>query len=94
MVKLVFNRKAIPRSTTREQWRAIDRWRRVTERELRKHEDEMRRAVMDCLSVGYAALAVGFADRLTNPPVMPYPADPQGEVAVRRIAPGSIYPAW
>lgn len=35
MIALVFNARAIPRTTTRQQWREIDRWRRMSEAVLR-----------------------------------------------------------
>lgn len=33
-MQLLFDQTRVPRSTTRNQWREMDRWRRVTERKL------------------------------------------------------------
>ena len=36
---LVFDQREVPRSTTRREWREIDRWRRNAERSCREHGD-------------------------------------------------------
>jgi hypothetical protein len=72
MIQLLFNADAIPRSTTREQWREIDRWRRVTVRTLR---DKMDRQLANAIAYGtsHPELLGDFIDRAVNPPIMIYP---------------------
>lgn len=75
MVTLIFDRARIPRTTTREQWRAIWRWKRATEKELAKHEEEMRDRLQLLAAYGttHPELLSGYIDRMANPPVMIYP---------------------
>lgn len=72
MIRLLFNAAAIPRTTTREQWREIDRWRRVTERTLRAERD---RQIANMITYGtsHPELLGDFIDRAINPPIMVYP---------------------
>ncbi len=79
-MRLAFSQGKIPRSTTREQWLAMWRWKRITERELRKHEDEM----LDLLreqttnlsifgnteSEHVAKMRRDLIDRIVNPPLL------------------------
>lgn len=76
MTQLIFDRDRIPRTTTRAEWRAIDRWRRVTERQLR---EDVQKAVDNLVLFGttHPDLFKKRADELalfiSFPPVMMYP---------------------
>ena len=65
-MRLIFDYSRIPRSTTRAEWREIDRWRRTTEKTWRDDEERLRSYVG---TFGSAALS----EQLVNPPVCIYP---------------------
>lgn len=77
-MKLLFQSERILRTTTRSEWRKIDRWRRVTQRELTQHEGaivaEVRKAQNDIMAFGSATIRQEAVDRIINPPLMIYPA--------------------
>lgn len=64
--RLVFDQGRIPRTTTRAEWRKIDRWRRTTMRTIRESEEGLRNGLV-------AFGSVKIAERLINPPIMIYP---------------------
>lgn len=66
-MRLIFRAGAISRSTPRERWREIDRWRRMTERQMAENEAQIRVAMVE----GWAD--DGMRYELTNPAVMVYP---------------------
>lgn len=72
MIKLIFNSTAIPRTTTREQWREIYRWKRTTEKKLEASAKE-RIKNMVTFGTSHPEILSDYIDRLVNPPVMPYP---------------------
>lgn len=83
-MKLIFQSDRIPRSTTRTQWRAIDRWRRLCEAQLRDIEDGQRATLADLAAdidmiqnrtrrAAYSAIRAQLTDRIINPPVVVYP---------------------
>lgn len=72
MIRLIFNSKAIPRTTTRDEWRKIYRWRRVTERELREAM-QMKLENVAIYGTSHPEILRDFIDRAVNPPVMFYP---------------------
>lgn len=65
-MRLVFDHARIPRTTTRAEWREIDRWRRGTEAACRKADEQLFSYVG---AFGSAALA----EKLINPPICIYP---------------------
>lgn len=70
-MRLLFQASRIARTTTRDQWRAISRWRRVTEKELR--DADLRSAeVAKMLPVDHACRRRAM-DHLINPPIMVFP---------------------
>lgn len=73
MFNLVFSQDAIPRSTTREEWQEIDRWRRVTERVIREASETRRVALVDLLEIN-PEISRRIAESLIDPPAMFYPA--------------------
>lgn len=76
MFRLVFDHSRIPRTTTRKEWREIDRWRRITERQVKKavaEEHELLRRNLDMLPPETRARMI---DRMINPPLMVYPELP------------------
>lgn len=73
MIRLIFQPERIPRTTTRAQWREIDRWRRVTEKRLRGWREEQSREIGQIALAGHRDLAARMAERLINPAVMIYP---------------------
>lgn len=50
MIKLSIPSDKIPRSTTREQWREMDRWRRQVARVMQQHEPEIQRRTTAALA--------------------------------------------
>jgi hypothetical protein len=70
VARLVFQPDRIPRSTTRVQWRAIDRRRRGLENEFRRQEDWVRNYVA---KFGGDALSLDLLDGLVNPVLVMYP---------------------
>ncbi|SDL08463.1 hypothetical protein SAMN05428953_12682 [Mesorhizobium muleiense] len=91
MIHLLFNADAIPRTTTREQWREIDRWRRVTERTLRA-ERERQIASIITYGTSHPEIVRDFIEKAINPPIMMYPK-PKAFQSDRdiRITPGSVW---
>lgn len=77
-MRLVFQPDRIPRTTTRAEWRKIDRWRRVTLKALLAHE-EAHRAAIDAAYEGlafYGGADIWIDDAmqgLINPGVVVYP---------------------
>jgi hypothetical protein len=73
---LLFDQKRLPRSMKREEWREVDRWRRITQRKLReateRDADAIRRAREELGAFGSATLLLA-AERLVNPPVLIWP---------------------
>lgn len=67
-MKLVFDITKIPRTTSREAWLKMDRWRRLCEKELSKHEAEMVQALSDVMIYGQARIDI--IDHLINPPIL------------------------
>ncbi len=67
---LYFDITKIPRTTTRAQWRKMDRWRRLTKQRL----SEARRRALDNLvafgSTMPARLREGIIDEMVNPPLL------------------------
>lgn len=72
MIRLIFNKTAIPRTTTREQWRDIWRWKRETEKKLAEQAAKHLEAVI-MFGTSHPEILDRYMDRATNPPVMIYP---------------------
>lgn len=83
-MKLIFQSDHIPRTTTRTEWRKIDRWRRVCQAQLRDIEAAQRACLTDLAADTdliservkrrfYSDIRSGLIDRLINPPLMVYP---------------------
>lgn len=69
MLALCFNQTKVPRTVTRDEWREIDRWRRVTQRQLAKDaQAEIERLVV--FGSTHPELARRMAERITNPPLL------------------------
>lgn len=69
MLRLSFNPAALPRTTTREQWRAIWRWKRETEKAFRREHDQR---VQNLIAYGntHPEIFKSLADELINPPIL------------------------
>jgi hypothetical protein len=80
MYRLIFQPHRIPRTTTREEWQDIWRWRRVTERTLndwaKKHRQILAKHAEDGMIFGFSTLMI---EDLINPPVLIYPDLPQNQ---------------
>ena len=74
-VQLLFNQRAIPRTTTRQEWREIDRWRRSTQRITAEHTRDMSDAIGHLVAFGQVAVAIDVTERLINPPVIGCPEE-------------------
>lgn len=72
MIRLIFQPERIPRTTTRAQWHEIDRWRRVTQRELCRQAEDQRTQIGLLMPVR-PQMAARMAEKLINPAVMIYP---------------------
>lgn len=75
MIQLLFQQGAIPRTTTREEWRKIDRWRRETTKRLRA-DAEQGLATALTLGVSHPGIMEDYINRAVNPPVLIYPPLP------------------
>lgn len=73
MIKLAFCSQQFPRTTTRQEWKTIDRWRRITEKELAKHNDVYMSFIDDVLTFGSATMRHNYLDKVVNPPIMIHP---------------------
>lgn len=65
---LAFDISKLPRTLSRAEWRALHRWRRVTQRKLREQAERDR----ECLAVFGSShpLTSRLIERLINPPVL------------------------
>lgn len=70
--QLLFSQQAIPRTTTREQWRGIDRWRRITQRIVDKNAAAMDDAIRH-LAFGHVVVAIDLMEARISPPLIIYP---------------------
>jgi hypothetical protein len=67
-MKLAFVSNKLPRTITKAEWKTLWRWKRVMEKELKKHEDVMIEAAKQMLIYGQARVRI--IDDLINPPLM------------------------
>jgi hypothetical protein len=66
---LHFDQTKVPRSTTRAEWREMDRWRRTTEARIRA-EQYKQLEMLTLYGTTNPELAAELADRIINPPVL------------------------
>lgn len=68
-LRLSFNPGMIPRTTTRDEWRAMWRWKRETEKALRREHDQR---VQNIVAYGntHPEIFKSLADDIVNPPLM------------------------
>lgn len=75
-MRLLWDDRLIARTTTRDQWRAMDRWRRRTMRTLRAREDEYLSRLSDLVTYGTTHperardICREIMDRAVNPPLL------------------------
>lgn len=74
--RLLFIQRAFPRTTTRAEWRDIDRRRRVTEREIRKSNQATLETIRRLSAQGHVDVAAKLAEGLIDPPLMIIPELP------------------
>ena len=67
-MQLVFDQRRIPRSTTRKEWREMDRWRRNAQRRIRERV-EAQTAAFQVFGVN-SRQGEEFMERLIRPPVL------------------------
>lgn len=67
---LVFNPDKIPRTTTRQQWRKMWRWKRTTEKELRKRVDEAMNNFIVYGTTWTPEMRARYLDEVVNPPIL------------------------
>lgn len=75
MIGLIFNPRKIPRTITRQEWKEIHRWRRVTQKNI----NEMIQLGRNRLTIlGPGKQRDDLIDRMINPPVIlgPYQDGP------------------
>jgi len=65
MLQLYFNPQKFPRTITREEWREIWRWKRITEKKLR---EEMSRQLANLAT--YGITHPEYLERFVNPPLL------------------------
>lgn len=70
-MKLLFRKGLIPRTTTRQSWKEIWRWKRKTERTLSEMEEKTIAQLRDEELPDKARQAI--IDSVINPPVLIYP---------------------
>ena len=70
MLVLAFNQSTLPRSMTRQEWREVDRWRRVTQKVL---AEQARKRVDNLIAFGSSMPSwqrKDLIDRLVNPTLL------------------------
>ncbi len=72
---LVFNQEKIPRSTTKEQWQRIFRWKRETDKILKEEVDKQINNFIVYGSTIPQYIKDDMVDRIVNPPIMVYPEE-------------------
>lgn len=72
-MRLIFDSTRIPRSTTRQEWKGIWRWKRLTEKALSKEEAQMRENLAIYGTTLPLTVKEDMYNRLINPPVIIYP---------------------
>jgi hypothetical protein len=91
-MRLVFQQHKIPRSTTRQEWSEIWRWKRVTVKSLAEAEKSKFRGLHDLYVAQPAMREMAMRGMMeqVNPPIMIYPFDRAPSAG---ISPGSIWKA-
>lgn len=71
MLKLLFVLSKFPRTIGRKEWKEIWRWKRVTEKELKKHEAEMLERMRNFAAFGttHPEMYQDMIERIINPPI-------------------------
>lgn len=85
---LVFNPERLSRSITRDEWRDIWRWKRVTEKQLRKSVEEQIGLLVAYGNNMPQKIRRDIIDVVVNPPLLMYP-DPTGDQIID-MRPGAI----
>lgn len=87
-MNLVFNASSLSRSITRSEWKEIWRWKRLTERRLKKSVEEQIAMLVAFGTNMPKHVREDIVDLLINPPLMIYP-DPKGNYNFD-VRPGGI----
>ena len=66
---LLFDINKVPRSTTRAEWREMDRWRRSTEARLRAERYKQLKS-MTLFATTHPDEAMKIAEHIINPPLL------------------------
>lgn len=85
---LVFNPERLSRSITRDEWRDIWRWKRVTEKQLRKSVEEQIGLLVAYGNNMPQKIRRDIIDVVVNPPLLMYPFPEDGQPIDLR--PGAI----
>lgn len=67
---LVFDPTKLPRTWTREQWREVWRWKRVTEKRLVEHTERQITEIICFGSTMPSEMRRDLIDRISNPPLL------------------------
>lgn len=70
---LVFNQASLPRTITKQQWKEIWRWKRVTEQRLKKSIEEQIALLSIYGTTMPKHIRNDMIDVIVNPPLMIYP---------------------
>lgn len=87
---LVFEPKRLSRSTTRQQWQEIWRWKRLIEQRLKKSIEEQVALLSIYSSSMPATIREERIDVIVNPPIFIYPSLPPQFQDVD-LRPGGVY---
>lgn len=87
---LVFNPSRLSRSITRKEWKDIWRWKRVTEKQLKKSVEEQIGLLIAYGATMPDGLRRDIIDVVTNPPLLIYPF-PTGNQPVNLCPDGISY---
>lgn len=84
MIQLLFQPGRLPRTMTREEWREVWRWKRLTQKRLNQEAEFIQSRLADVAIFGRSEILESFI----RPPIMVYPdIEPLADVDLR---PGAI----
>ncbi len=87
-MNLIFNATSLSRAITRAEWKEIWRWKRLTEKRMKKSVEEQIALLVAFGTTMPKHIRSDMVDTIINPPLMIYP-DPKGNYDFD-LRPGAI----
>jgi hypothetical protein len=87
MLQLLFDQTRLPRTMKRDDWKAVDRWRRVTKKVLERHTSQLTVAYILYGNMMSERQRAEVLDKMINPPLLVLP---DAGVSGMCLAPGQI----